>query len=155
MLSKEHIDLLVAVIIQGPRGVRPGIYHAPYFNHETTNQSHANAIGEMLVKENLSSIHARYPDTITDPDNTPGPFNQYWLAPYEYQERHYRMAVAEAFSAISCYEYQSCEHDEWEQSDASKFCDALRHSLARCIHGYSDAPWEWTQDQIDKARVRA
>ncbi len=155
MVSKEHIDLLVALAIDGPRGVAPNVWGAPFFNDNRASRESADAMGELLVKENLSSIHGRYPDTVTEPEGTPGPFEQYWMQPYVFQDRRYRMTVAEAFSAISCYEYQSCEHEEWHTSEARQFCEALRHSLGRCVPGYSDAPWEWTQGEIDKRRARA
>ena len=155
MVSKEHIDLLVSVIVQGPRGVSPRSFHAPYFNGSTVGPEMANDIGDMLVRENLSSIHSRYPDTIDRPEDTPGPIEQYWMTPYEYTEHHYRMTVVEALSAIACYEYQSCEHPEWDKSEARQYCESLRRSLVGCIPGYQDAPWEWTEETIQKHRAIA
>ncbi len=102
-----------------------------------------NELGDMLVKENLSSIHSRYPDTLTDPAGTPGPIKQYWLQPYEFRTPKRKMSVVEALKALDCYEYQSCEHEEWEKSEARQFCDTLRHSLIGCLDGYNQAPWEW------------
>ncbi len=53
--------------------------------------------------------------------------------------------AVEGLSAIKCYEYQTCEHPEWEQSAAHAFCDALRDLLIGCLPGYEAAPWTWTE----------
>src|SRR4029079_13532152 len=33
----------------------------------------------------------------------------------------------------------------WATSEAHAFCQALRIKLIQCLPGYSDAPWEWTE----------
>lgn len=152
MVSKKHIDLLVRTAYAGPttNGKQGGYgqqpWYRPYFKGESQWQvEQCDAIGEMLIKENLSSIHARYPDTITDPESTPGPVDQYWLEPYTLADPFFakRLTAIEALKALDCYEYQSCEHPEWEQSEAHEFCERFRHALIGCLDGYEDAPWEW------------
>ena len=53
------------------------------------------------------------------------------------------MGVVEALKALDCYEYQSCEHPEWETSEAFEFCRAMRNLLIGCLPGYDAAQWEW------------
>jgi hypothetical protein len=55
---------------------------------------------------------------------------------------------AAVFKALDCYEYQSCEHAEWEDSEAKSFCDALRKRAGTKVPGYEEAPWEVTQGNV-------
>lgn len=152
MVSKEHIDALVATALHGPRdnskpgGYGQGRWFAPYFGDEPTAQQltiqNASELGDMLVKENLSSIHYRYPDTINNPENTPGPCEAYWMVDYVFPPQTKALSIVQCCKALACYEYQSCEHPEWRNSTAREFCNALRDSLVTCLPGYEDARWE-------------
>lgn len=153
MVSKEHIDRLVATALHGPTdNAKPGGYGQrrwhpisvtnDFQRFEVIDTETASRLGEMLVKENLSSIHSRYPDTIDNPENTPGPCEQYWLHEYTFPPQTKSLSVVQAFKAISCYEYQSCEHPEWSTSDAREFCISLRDLLVSCLPGYDEAEWE-------------
>jgi hypothetical protein len=42
---------------------------------------------------------------------------------------------------IDFYEYQSCEHPEWEDSEAYQFVNALRLRWIKNLPGWYDAPW--------------
>ena len=156
MVSKIHIDLLIRVALDGPRdNHKPGGYgqrrwYAPRltYNEGELRYERANAAGEMLIKENLSSIHARYPDTIENPEGTPGPIDQYWLKEYVYERPARHLTAVEAFKAISCYEYQACEHPEWETSHAHRFCQEFRECLIGTLPGYEDAQWEYSEDTV-------
>jgi hypothetical protein len=151
VVSKSHIDALVHAAYFGPRDVhalpqQSGHWYKPNFRGcQNWALDQMDEVGEMLVKENLSSIHARYPDTVTDPEGTPGPVEQYWLQRYEHEMPKQKMGVVEALKALDCYEYQSCEHPEWETSEAFRFCRSMRHSLIGCLPGYDAAPWEWDE----------
>jgi hypothetical protein len=150
MVSKEHIDLLVHLALWGPSSIEvPFGQWRPYNPLELDK---ANELGELLVKENLSSIHCRYPDTITNPDATPGPCEQYWLKPYEYRDPQYRMTCLEALNAIACYEYQSSEHPEWKQSQAREFCEHLRKRVVSVLPGINSTPWQWDEETLQERR---
>ena len=147
MVSKSHVDALVHAAFFGPRGLRQSQWRKPRFKDcHDWSADQMDDLGEMLVKENLSSIHACYPDTLSDPESTPGPIAQYWLRPYKHETPTRRMSVVEALKALDCYEYQSCEHPEWEKSEAFEFCRAMRDSLIGFLPGYEAAPWEWDDD---------
>lgn len=105
----------------------------------------------MLAMENWASINHRYPDTVGHPENAPGPIDCYWLD-YSYSNPRYKMTAPEALQAISCYEYQSCEHPGWHDSEAARFCDALRKSCIAQLDGISDAPWTWTDEHVAERR---
>lgn len=92
MVDKVHVDLLVKVAIEGPRGVP------------------------------VSPDHA-------------------WHRP--------------SWPAVrwSELEYQSCEHPGWRESEAARFCDALRSHLIARLPGMDEAPWEWTAEKVAQARA--
>jgi hypothetical protein len=156
MVSKEHIDRLIATALHGPTdnatpsGYGQHRWSAPRFGADHTElregDGSASLLGDMLVRENLSSIHYRYPDTITSPDNTPGPIDQYWLTEYAFQVDAKPLTIAQAAKALACYKYQSCEHPGWPHSDAREFCNKLRDRLCGCLPGYDDAEWELSSE---------
>lgn len=47
----------------------------------------------------------------------------------------------EVLKALQSYEYQSCETEDWEQTDAYHYCEALRHYLINRLPGYRAAEW--------------
>jgi len=58
------------------------------------------------------------------------------------------VAPVYALKAVCCYRYQSCEHPGWKGSEASRFCDALERVAVELLPGFSEAPWEWTADDV-------
>ena len=113
----------------------------------------ADAVGQMLLDECVRSVGHRYEDdTIA---SLPGPSNAEWLLPYRFSPFGKGCPTAvEAIKLISCYTYQSCEHPEWEASEAKAFCDALTHTLITRLPGYEEAPWEWTEKRPNSPPVR-
>ena len=50
--------------------------------------------------------------------------------------------------AVSCYEYQACEHPGWLASEANLFCDALRHKLIGLLTIFGLASWGTAQELV-------
>ena len=170
MVDKVHVDLMIAVALEGPRdnhaprgawlGVRwladdlDDIEAASATSDEYVRRLNearrqigpgsADDVGRFLVAENLRSIRHRYPDTAQRPEATPGPADPYWKNDYAYRDPGYRLSVVEALKAIDCYEYQACEHPEWRRSEARRFCDSLRGSVVGALPGYWQANWSWS-----------
>lgn len=147
IVAKPHIDALVRVALEGPAG-RPANRDAPwysmrwYHNLESHNlRDDINRAGRMLWQENYKSVECRYPGC-TDEDR-PGPVGlklediKAYTYPARQTVRH--LTAVEALKALRCYEYQACEHPEWEASEASQFCDALRIDLIEALPGYDEA----------------
>lgn len=179
MVDKVHVDMIVKVAVEGPQGCAGSpdrawgrvswfrtpveeIEHLPY---EEISKHHVTAdwedgpqrlgrdsLGTMLAAENLRSIHARYPDTIENPDATPGPIFRYWEEGYTYEDQRYTMTAVEALAALRCYEYQACEHGGWRTSEAFRFVESLRAHLVAALPGMNEAPWEWTARHVVEAR---
>ena len=65
---------------------------------------------------------------------------------------------AEGFKYLSCLEYQSCEHPEWEQSEVREWVRLAKDELANDVveevlgeaHGAFDIPWaDETESQAE------
>lgn len=148
LVGKVHIDaLLTAALGNGARD--DALYWwTPEKGGRRVDHETVDAVGAMLVAENVKSVTARYSDIPDDLDGAPGPIdNGFAVAAMkgEYRfERTREFSTGELLAAISCYEYQSCEHDGWDSSDAKAFCDYLRKHLCRKVPGYEDT-WELTE----------
>jgi hypothetical protein len=124
IVTKDHIDVLVQAIIVEHGG-----------NFDTT----ADNLGQMLWNENHESVNARY----REDTETLG---------YAFVGMEAPLDPVVVLKAINCYDYQSCEHDGWEGSEAKFLMDWLRERLAPKagllsadavyeLRAYSEAPW--------------
>ena len=102
----------------------------------------ASAIGAMLLHECIASVQHRYPDVPVD--KLPGAIAEHW-EPYRYTPLGRVPTPVQGLKLIDCYEYQSCEHPGWLESEAYRFCQALHANLIRRLPGYEEAPWEWQE----------
>jgi hypothetical protein len=116
-----------------------------------------SVVGQRLLDECVASVHGRYPDTSPDEGDLPGPIDAYYMGPYVWEpylksetrliaRGMPRVIPAPASTVviakqIANYEYQSCEHAGWEESESHAFCRALADSLLRSLPGWEEAPW--------------
>jgi len=105
------------------------------------DNSTADEVGQMLLDECVKSVCYRYDGS--EMTNLPGRIDAEWLIPFKHHFHCHIPTPVQALSIISCYEYQSCEHPEWEASSAKALCDRLRREAIHRLPGYDDAPWEW------------
>jgi len=138
VVNKEHINAMITAGLN--------VRYKPlrwWHNGKPHTLTHDNAstIGEMLLQENVKSVSYRYEDS--EITNLPGKVNAEWIIPFIYRYTYAVPTAVEVIKIIQCYEYQSCEHDEWELSSAKSFCDALTKAQFDRLPGYDDAPWGW------------
>lgn len=152
VLNKGHIDAMLRAGLAYSHASRlywytshPGTIEQAQELHRELRSDTADQIGAMLVAENVRSVCYRYEKQPTD--ELPGPGDSYWLRDYHYDPRGPIPTPVAALKLVDCYEYQSCEHPEWEGSEASRFCDALRRKLIDALPGYEEAAWEWRDQQ--------
>jgi len=89
---------------------------------ELTPES-AGRVGAVLLAENARSVNHRYAE-------------ETWESVFEYSPIRGRLTPLQVLGAIGYYEYQSCEHPDWDESEAHAFCDALRHLAIGELPGY-------------------
>lgn len=137
VVSKDHIDAIVTVALFGVSecSAQSGQWFPPYFGNPSrpVDIYSVNRLGEMLLLENEDSVRARYPSH----NDSEAPV---YIYPFHSLPVPLINAVA-ALKLIDCYEYQSCEHEEWDLSATKRFCHNLRSSLITSLPGYDAAPW--------------
>ena len=153
-VSNTHIDALVSAALQAvppdggirwyhqtpadeiprtmPGEMLPG--HEDYIaslerTHREVTLDNAGTWGAALLAENRRSVNHRYDEDEIE-------------APYVFTQIHGTFNPVAILKAVSCYEYQSCEHPGWAASEAYDFCQALRARMIRQLAGYRDAAWE-------------
>jgi hypothetical protein len=110
------------------------------------NNDNADIVGQMLQDENVRSVSTRYEDDKLT--NLPGTGAD-WVIPYHFNWIDGLSAVR-ALKLIDCYDYQSCESEDWKQTEAYAFCDALRQRLIGCLDGYDSADWEYVDREVQR-----
>jgi hypothetical protein len=109
IVDNAHIDVLVNAIAQ--YGVTPN----------NARRVDYRALGQLLWDENILSVDHRYRES--------NPQDRYILHTTEGN-----LDPLAVLKAVDCYVYQSCEHREWEASDAHTWMTRLREAI------YTTAP---------------
>lgn len=117
IVSDRHIDVIV-------RGL---------CRRELVNGLSPNDIGRELWRENVKSIHHRYPDTAQTDDCYPGTYEG-WRADdadrYEYQvPADSSQELPLLLNSLASYDYQTCEHLGYRTSRAHDWVVLLRDAL--------------------------
>ena len=173
IVSRAHIDAIVSLALVGPTGRGPKYpgdgWHGPTWfaeqpdrdswsiadysnNRRRADYTEADELGQMLLGECIRSVSARYRDDSID--ELPGVIAETatWAADgiesYRYRHPRRRLTAVEGLKAIACLEYQSCEHEQWEASEALRFLEALRRSLINALPGYDDAAWDISSSEV-------
>lgn len=151
VIDPTHIDVLLSVAINGPRGSRGSRipWRPPYIDGLLAgdrtgplDRDRADRAGAALLAECIASVGHRYPDA--DPfHGLPGPIPTPDPERYEWTDFGAVLGAIEACKAIDCYEYQSCEHPGWRDSGSKAFCERFRSALIGAMHGYEQAEWHW------------
>lgn len=143
--DRAHILALVRTAIDGPaesvgspdlawHGVswltlpRRDLAHWSEAVSGRTDWQTAEDLARLLWDENVASVRARYADADESgmiPDEPP--FSMWEI------HKARRLTAADALCALASFEYQSCEHNEWEDGEAARFCDAFRRTLCHVV----------------------
>jgi hypothetical protein len=148
ILGKDHIDYLVTAAIDLGTGRGEGLYWSQDGRQATrVDITNADAFGAMLIRENVASIRYRYPNWTDLPDPDDYHWERFRLVGYAFKSSVEHLS--QVFMAISCYEYQTCEHPEWEESYAKLICDRMRRAYIARLPGYDEAQWEVTREEAN------
>jgi hypothetical protein len=131
VVTKQHIDAMLTAGMPRPgeRGcVRWNDPVDPGREHVLT-QDTADRVGALLWQENRVSVNHRYHDG--DQIDVIYSFEWLWREPVT------------VLKLIDSYEYQSCEHSGWKESQAKRVCDQLRKLVISKLPGYDEAPWSF------------
>ncbi len=127
MLSRVHIATLAVAIAKAGRC---------YFSSDPV------AIAHDLWAQNLASLQARYGDDVPE-TNDPEPK---WALGWMQSLRTYSDVVL--LKLCACYDYQACETQDYDDTDAAKSVDFLRYRIIDRLPGYGEAPWELPDKEV-------
>jgi len=134
-VDNTHIDALLtagmhrAYTNYGPLGWMEGpAYGAPNGHRVELTRETADRMGAILLAENQRSVNHRYSKDDLEEIYT-----------FKRLEGYPHPLVI--LRALQCYEYQACETDDWEDSEAYRFCAALRSAAIRILTNDVDT-WE-------------
>jgi hypothetical protein len=97
-------------------------------------------VANMLWRENIKSVAYRYPGDKTSA-TLPGPTGEDFAITAADFPAFSHLEPVQVLCSLACYEYQTCEHPEWEASESHTFCEALRHAAISALPGYDKAEW--------------
>ena len=145
IVNKSHINaMLLAALFNKYESLT--WYHKG--ERRQLTQDNIEATGQMLLDENIKSVSYRYSDSpVTD---LPGKIDADYLIPFKFKYLEHIPSPLETIKITECYEYQSCEHPDWETSEARAFCQALIDIKITALPGYDKAPSEWDDARYDK-----
>lgn len=152
VVDKRHIDLIVHAVIHGTEDGEHVWWSDSLLRQEIAfclpnERDFGDELGQLLLDENVRSVRYRYDD-----DENMIPY--YARQPYCFEPLPFRPTVVELLKALNCYIYESCEHPDWEDSMAYKIVMLIRNHAIYMLPGYEEAPWEWTEDEVQK-RIQA
>ena len=130
--DKAHIDALVTLARWGPERVPDNDWRSLVGGQD----AETGRVGQMLADENIKSVQYRYDGEALD--TLPGPIDKSDLLHYHYVPGR-RLTAVEGLKALHGYEYQSCEHPDWEESEAYRWVERLHDALIRFLPGYAEA----------------
>lgn len=99
-------------------------------------------VANMLMLENIKSVSHRYPNESSA--TLPGPNDkaECVIKALDFARGHWdRFDAVQVLQSCNCLAYQSCEHDEWEQSEAYAFLESLKASAIHNLPGMKEAIW--------------
>ena len=141
LVGNEHIQVLIDAGLHD-MARNPLTWYVNHVRYEL-NETTADRVGQVLSAENLKSVTYRYPGNA---NQDPVPVFKTRLFSLRIKTRDAlalllvkRLEPVFVLKAIDCYEYQSCEHDGWETSEAKAFCVALRSKMIMDLPGYDKA----------------
>ena len=139
LVEDEHVKQLTAYLCRGDRYSLEQLsqYHGCGFSHDYSKdfiqaEVLATHFANILMCENYRSLRARYDDAEI-PHRVKVTLGEVMRAT--------QIPAVNVLHSIACFEYQACESDDWDQTDAYKICEQIRCAAIRSLPGYDDAPW--------------
>lgn len=128
VVSPTHIDALLT-FAQRPQYEAPACYYKG--SVKVTFYDNLNAIGQILLDENVRSVNFRY----TEQTDSPA---------YLYHPYRGNLPPVQIIKACDCLNYQSCETDDWKDTEAHLILDTIRERAINELPGMDEAEWELT-----------
>jgi hypothetical protein len=138
IVSPAHIGALAAFAAHYPG---TPVRHYQFDSREET----AMAIGRALAQANVDSVFHRYGEEVDmlPCDSVAEYLNACALKARKYNREFPNLPALSIIKMAKCLDYQSCEYEGWEGSDARQQVDRIISKAINLLPGYDDAPWDW------------
>lgn len=146
MVDKKHVTYLVAAATSHRlrfQTEKMSWFHDDHW-HDVYDYDKERLVevAQMLWDENRKSIECRYPDTVENFDNAPGPIGEsFRITSRDFRHPWLDIDPVQVLKSCHCFAYQACEHDGWKKSEAKAFIDSLEGDAVNALTGYDDAQW--------------
>lgn len=138
VVSQAHIHAIVNFayikfrrdpVLYPPSGFRPSV-----------DCTQATELGQILLDQNVRSVDYRYnekhePETFTHRLSTTV------------------VSLEQFFSCIACLEYQSCESNDWPETQAFHILQGLKDKAIRLLPGYDKTKWSLDDGDLPTTQV--
>lgn len=122
IMSDDEISVIVSYFVHTKATIHgEGAWLKIGDKYDYLNYDHAAEVAKILKDENIRSVNARYND------DSASEFN------FEYDPTAHKRPVGNIIGALDCLEYQSCETDDWETTNAYEIIQGLRKHLLKTI----------------------
>jgi len=145
-LPETHIGAIAKFAIQNNRGAS----FRCYFNRSTREYDFED-ICQVLADECFRSVRSRYPS-----GPLPGPVSAGdGPVPFTMRQSQYAtLAHVDLLKACASYAYQSCETDNWEETEAYALVSAIERNAIRSLPGFDASPaWDIDYTAAEQAKV--
>lgn len=138
-VGSDHIDAMLSAALRAHGGVwvpRSLTNDTPHIRNP--DRALMSRIGALLLRANVDSLKARYPGSWhellwgAEPDQFRFRHDMHWLN---------RAPPAHVAKLCDCFDYQSCEHEGWDGSEAARWSAWLREAAWRMTPEYDAGPW--------------
>lgn len=93
----------------------------------------ATRYAAILLAENVRSVRYRYADDVGDYDEILISKNEVLMPK--------AISPVAILKLCACLNYQSCETEDWETTNAYKLLQHIKDEAIRALPGYEEAPW--------------
>lgn len=152
IVSHDHIDALLTFASQKHQFGAVSYYVKETGACVTITEENATEIGRILLTENERSVRHRYPSDKAG--ELPGTIGED-AAGYTFKAWPINspLTAVSILKGCSCFDYQACEHDGYEDSLAFEIVNTIRKRAISRLPGYDNAPgWEFDRPVAGNAR---
>ena len=135
VVDKAHINAMVNAGLSVR--YKPLHWYTKDEESHVLNDENADEVGQMLLDECVRSVSHRYDDSPRT--DLPSRSDAEYIMPFSFKPFYQPLPPVQMLKLISCYEYQTCEHQEWKDNEAHAFCHALRSATINRLPGYEEA----------------
>ena len=126
VLPRAHIDAIVRACYGF--GNYPDLCYYYESKWYKVNELLQDYVGEVLTNANYHGVNQRY----NTKDIPPAA---------EYDIHTPLLPAVDLLKALDCFEYQSCDAEDYDTSQAHAIIAALRSNTISRLPGYANAPW--------------